>query len=207
MGQEQEDGKYVEFLHSDVSLCGQENQSVNIKDEILDEEEQFINEKTVLEELTDVKQRTQPIIEDTFSVATNRTRRLRRCGTCTGCLKKDCGACCSCQEMRKFGGQGRFKQACLQRFCGRLQSAKVARSLHLSRGNKVRRVNKCVEQAFLSEALFSPPSAHPICKRRWLDEQESLSLLKVKFVGEQSHPMMVDCCPWGGVAEFLKLKN
>ncbi|NXD44036.1 DNMT1 methyltransferase, partial [Copsychus sechellarum] len=49
----------------------------------------------------------------------NATKR-RRCGVCevTEGGQPECGKCKACQNMVKFGGSGRSKQACLQRRCG-----------------------------------------------------------------------------------------
>ncbi|XP_015706227.1 DNA (cytosine-5)-methyltransferase 1-like [Coturnix japonica] len=44
----------------------------------------------------------------------NGTKR-RRCGVCEVCQQPECGTCKACQNMVKFGGSGRSKQACLQR--------------------------------------------------------------------------------------------
>ena len=44
-------------------------------------------------------------------------RRLRRCGNCEGCRKSDCGVCTNCKDMKKFGGLGHRKQACVHRKC------------------------------------------------------------------------------------------
>ncbi|XP_062367772.1 DNA (cytosine-5)-methyltransferase 1 isoform X1 [Cinclus cinclus] len=49
----------------------------------------------------------------------NATKR-RRCGVCEVCQQPECGKCKACQNMVKFGGSGRSKQACLQRRCPNL---------------------------------------------------------------------------------------
>ncbi|NXY86783.1 DNMT1 methyltransferase, partial [Alcedo cyanopectus] len=49
----------------------------------------------------------------------NSTKR-RRCGVCEVCQQPECGKCKACQNMVKFGGSGRSKQACLQRRCPNL---------------------------------------------------------------------------------------
>lgn len=43
--------------------------------------------------------------------------RLVRCGKCFWCTRKDCGKCPTCKDKRKFGGEGKKKQACLFRQC------------------------------------------------------------------------------------------
>ena len=41
----------------------------------------------------------------------------KRCGKCDGCQIKNCGICLYCLDMRRFGGKGIKKQACMQRVC------------------------------------------------------------------------------------------
>lgn len=41
--------------------------------------------------------------------------KKRRCGVCEACQNPDCGKCAHCQDMIKFGGTGRGKQACKMR--------------------------------------------------------------------------------------------
>ncbi|NWW20867.1 DNMT1 methyltransferase, partial [Falcunculus frontatus] len=48
------------------------------------------------------------------------TTKRRRCGVCEVCQQPECGKCKACQNMVKFGGSGRSKQACLQRRCPNL---------------------------------------------------------------------------------------
>ncbi|CAM5118365.1 unnamed protein product [Natator depressus] len=48
------------------------------------------------------------------------TTKRRRCGVCEVCQQPECGKCKACQNMIKFGGSGRSKQACLQRRCPNL---------------------------------------------------------------------------------------
>uniref|UniRef100_S4RAY1 DNA (cytosine-5-)-methyltransferase 1 n=1 Tax=Petromyzon marinus TaxID=7757 RepID=S4RAY1_PETMA len=43
--------------------------------------------------------------------------KRRRCGVCEVCQQQDCGKCSTCKVMPKFGGIGRFKQACMNRKC------------------------------------------------------------------------------------------
>ena len=43
--------------------------------------------------------------------------RVYRCGLCAECARKDCGKCANCSDKLKFGGSGKRKQACLQRWC------------------------------------------------------------------------------------------
>uniref|UniRef100_A0A8C9VIK2 [histone H3]-dimethyl-L-lysine(36) demethylase n=1 Tax=Scleropages formosus TaxID=113540 RepID=A0A8C9VIK2_SCLFO len=50
------------------------------------------------------------------SISALRRRRVR-CKRCTACLRKECGNCNYCKDMRKFGGPGRLKQTCVLRQC------------------------------------------------------------------------------------------
>ena len=43
--------------------------------------------------------------------------RRKRCGVCEICLAPDCGKCKHCKNMIKFGGNGKLKQACVDRRC------------------------------------------------------------------------------------------
>ena len=43
--------------------------------------------------------------------------RKRRCMECAGCKREDCGSCINCKDMKKFGGQGKKKQKCINRVC------------------------------------------------------------------------------------------
>ncbi|KAG5263503.1 hypothetical protein AALO_G00265540 [Alosa alosa] len=44
-------------------------------------------------------------------------RRRVRCKRCEACLRRECGDCIFCRDMKKFGGPGRLKQTCLRRQC------------------------------------------------------------------------------------------
>ena len=48
---------------------------------------------------------------------TKANSRKRRCMECEGCKREDCGSCTNCKDMKKFGGQGKKKQKCIQRLC------------------------------------------------------------------------------------------
>lgn len=48
------------------------------------------------------------------------TVRKTRCGHCKACKRQDCGLCKFCLDKKKFGGQGRLKQCCLQKKCEKL---------------------------------------------------------------------------------------
>ena len=45
------------------------------------------------------------------------TMKRRRCMKCEGCLRQECGHCKFCMEMKKYGGPGHLKKACIQRVC------------------------------------------------------------------------------------------
>ena len=44
-----------------------------------------------------------------------------RCGSCTECMRGDCGGCKYCLDKPKFGGVHRLKKPCLQRVCSNPQ--------------------------------------------------------------------------------------
>uniref|UniRef100_A0A672PB90 Lysine-specific demethylase 2B n=1 Tax=Sinocyclocheilus grahami TaxID=75366 RepID=A0A672PB90_SINGR len=44
-------------------------------------------------------------------------RRRTRCRKCEACMRKECGECHFCKDMKKFGGPGRMKQSCIMRQC------------------------------------------------------------------------------------------
>ena len=43
--------------------------------------------------------------------------KTKRCGTCQGCTNKNCRKCGPCLQMKKYGGSGKLKQACINRKC------------------------------------------------------------------------------------------
>lgn len=52
--------------------------------------------------------------------------RAKRCGTCAGCLRGDCGECMNCKDKLKFGGPALKRQACVNRTCDNAVPAAVA---------------------------------------------------------------------------------
>ncbi len=46
--------------------------------------------------------------------------KRKRCGTCDGCIRCDCGICKFCKDKPKFGGMGKKKQCCELRRCEKL---------------------------------------------------------------------------------------
>jgi len=43
--------------------------------------------------------------------------RRSNCGSCDGCLKRECQKCLYCKDKPKYGGQGIKKQKCIERKC------------------------------------------------------------------------------------------
>ena len=52
-----------------------------------------------------------------FTLKTEGIKWKSRCGNCSGCAAKECGTCHFCKDMKKYGGSGRLKKACIQRKC------------------------------------------------------------------------------------------
>merc|ERR1719278_1811133 len=50
-------------------------------------------------------------------------KRSKRCGLCDHCMRVDCGVCKHCKNMTKFGGNGKSKQACMERKCEKVEAA------------------------------------------------------------------------------------
>ncbi|XP_073676548.1 lysine-specific demethylase 2A isoform X2 [Garra rufa] len=55
-------------------------------------------------------------VKPSSSISALRRRRVR-CKRCEACLRKECGDCNYCRDMRKFGGPGRLKKSCVLRQC------------------------------------------------------------------------------------------
>ena len=51
------------------------------------------------------------------STHSSTNHRQHRCGNCEACRAPDCGQCEQCLRKIKFGGDGKLKQACIQRRC------------------------------------------------------------------------------------------
>lgn len=43
--------------------------------------------------------------------------KWKRCGSCQGCLAKDCMVCKFCRDKKKYGGPGKLKQCCEKKKC------------------------------------------------------------------------------------------
>ena len=52
------------------------------------------------------KKRKSQILSERRMYATKIEKPVRRCGKCTGCLRKNCGNCTPCKLKIKFGGDG-----------------------------------------------------------------------------------------------------
>ena len=60
--------------------------------------------------------------------------RKGRCGHCIACTEPDCGVCSSCKDMKKFGGPGRKKKACIKRKClgGKQNSTEKVQQIYIN---------------------------------------------------------------------------
>ena len=47
----------------------------------------------------------------------SKMKRKNKCSQCDNCKRANCGSCISCQDMPRFGGPGKMKQACKLRKC------------------------------------------------------------------------------------------
>ena len=56
--------------------------------------------------------------------------KRKRCGTCEGCTRLDCGACIFCKDKTKFGGPGKKKKCCTYKKCKMLNRAPVLGKSH-----------------------------------------------------------------------------
>lgn len=43
--------------------------------------------------------------------------KLNRCGNCSGCMQPNCRKCAACTDMKRYGGDGKLRQACKKRIC------------------------------------------------------------------------------------------
>ena len=109
-----------------------------------------------------------------------------RCGSCTECMRGDCGGCKYCLDKPKFGGLGRSKKLCLQRVCSNPQEkASTLEWLAAQQAQQAAAAAAAVQQATLvaaaplaaessrsqvSRQAASPPPAHP---RLWPTQTSS----------------------------------
>ena len=55
--------------------------------------------------------------DHTNKMSRNTSKKIKRCGACIGCRTKNCRQCRPCLQMKKYGGPGLLKQACINRKC------------------------------------------------------------------------------------------
>ena len=55
---------------------------------------------------------------------------IKSCGTCIGCQTPDCQICRFCQDMKKYGGEGKLRQKCKLRRCSAQIQTKNLRRLN-----------------------------------------------------------------------------
>ena len=91
-------------------------------------------------------------------------KKTRKCGSCLNCTKVNCGVCVFCQDMPKFGGPGKMKQACKSRKClGSSSSTSIVSTMpagdpSTSRTTSPPPVARKRIMAPLSNLLVSPPA-------------------------------------------------
>ena len=54
-----------------------------------------------------------------YSIMVTIDQKWKRCGSCQGCLAKDCKTCKFCRDKKKYGGPGKLKQCCVKKKCTR----------------------------------------------------------------------------------------
>lgn len=67
-------------------------------------------------------------VKSVFSKAHQKESKRKRgiaCGSCDSCTRVNCKTCIYCQDMKKYGGQGRLKQRCIRKKCPNIKSIKV----------------------------------------------------------------------------------
>ncbi|XP_020560600.1 uncharacterized protein LOC101166383 isoform X2 [Oryzias latipes] len=69
------------------------------------------------EEDEEIKMKTGTGMAEPAAGEPLRNKRRQACGLCTACLRKDCGDCIYCRDMRKFGGPSTKRQKCVHRRC------------------------------------------------------------------------------------------
>ena len=72
---------------------------------------------TDLQQQTVVRYFLPNINAEMHSTGVSYMKRKRRCGRCHECTTQDCGACSNCKDMKRFGGPGTKKKACIRRSC------------------------------------------------------------------------------------------
>ena len=55
--------------------------------------------------------------DHTNKMSSDTSKKIKRCGACIGCRTKNCRQCRPCLQMKKYGGPGLLKQACINRKC------------------------------------------------------------------------------------------
>ena len=63
-------------------------------------------------------------------------KRVRGCGKCEGCKAEDCGMCKFCRDKKKFGGENKLRQKCIEKRCASQGEQKRARKEQETRRKK-----------------------------------------------------------------------
>ena len=93
--------------------------------------------------LTDIKTSVEELIREKDDVQllvkseSQRQGMIKACNACPGCLREDCGICRMCQDMRKYGGDGKLKKRCKLRQCSAQIQTRNLRRINKESSTKV----------------------------------------------------------------------
>lgn len=95
--------------------------------------------------------------------------RKKRCGVCEVCQSPDCGKCIACQDMIKFGGSGKAKQACKERRCPNM-AVQEADENDFDENDDSNKENVDKKKTKQSRKLASPLKKKKRAKVTWIGE-------------------------------------
>ena len=136
--------------------------------------------------LTDIKTSVEDLIREKDDIkleVQNESKKqgmIKACNTCPGCLREDCGICRMCQDMRKYGGEGKLKKRCRLRQCSAQIQTRNLRKINKESSTKVPPTFMVVEKKnlFITKVV----KVHPMNRR--IEEDLSENEEKVERVQE-----------------------
>ena len=90
---------------------------------------------------------------------------VKACGTCIGCQTPDCQICRFCQDMKKYGGEGKLRQKCRFRMC----SAQI-------QTKNLRRINQASKEVASERILTDISGVAPVNDSRSVETQGKVIL-------------------------------